>query len=340
MSRRRAGVVIAVLAVIAVALAVVLGYQLTSGDDRATEPASEAATTSASAEPTESRVEDPAAVLEAAGLDVVETSPAPEAPESWGDYELVRDWGGQVRLSRDGEAQSAEGPDGGRFPASMNGCGELMYFVPFRATGDPDKPDDLELVDVPVDARLIDAVGDVKDSARTAEGWTLGTNCSTPGFSFDPAGDESGPVDVDYTVYEYRRTPSEQSSTAAAAPVDPSTSAGPTFVECLFGTPGPARFSDGSIRNHQPCAETPQALRSRKAESVCGGLYGWQGVSKAEYLDLCGGPWPGGAPSAVPTPAQPLPPPEPSSRSPQPSAPVQRPVPDTEDQSSVTDAPR
>lgn len=73
---------------------------------------------------------------------------------------------------------------------------------------------------------------------------------------------------------------------APAAPAPPVS--GPTFVECLFGTPGPARFSDGSIRNHPPCSETPEAQRSLRAESVCGGLYGWQEVSRAEYIDLCG----------------------------------------------------
>lgn len=75
---------------------------------------------------------------------------------------------------------------------------------------------------------------------------------------------------------------------APPAPPAPAVVTEPTFVECLFGTPGPARFSDGSIRNHPPCAETPEALRSNRAESVCGGLYGWREVSRDEYVDLCG----------------------------------------------------
>lgn len=343
MIRKNAGVIIALLAIIAVALAVVLGYQLMSGNDHAADSAAEAATTSSAAsEPTDSQVEDPAEVLETAGIDVVESTAVPVAPEVWGDYELVRDWGGQINLSEDNKAQSAEGPDGARFPASMNGCGELMYFVPFRASGDSDDP---QTAGDPVDAQLIDAVGEVRDSERSAEGWMLGTNCSTPRFLLDSADSEnaatsenasrfeSARIEVDYTVYEYRRVSEVQSSPARVAPVTPSMSAGPTFVECLFGTPGPARFSDGSVRNHQPCAETPEARRSLRAESVCGGLYGWQGVSKAEYLDLCGGPWPGDARQSTPTPV-------PVTPTPEPSVPTQDQVPEVDDPTSGTDAPR
>src|SRR5699024_1802932 len=109
-------------------------------------------------------------------------------------------------------------------------------------------------------------------------------NCATPRFAPSSSGG-AGPVGVDYTVTEYRRVTTPEADEAPA----PSSAAGPTFVECLFGTPGPARFSDGSIRNHRPCTQSPEAQRSLKAERVCGGLYGWREVSAQEYRDLCGG---------------------------------------------------
>lgn len=284
MSSRQASVIIGLLVVIAVALGVGIGYLVVGRDDDEAAPAAgEPTATSAPPTSTEEMVADPVAALEAAGVDVVQPPPVPEAPEAWGEYTLAGSWDGRVRAFDNREPAKATAEDGSTFPASMNGCGEMIYFVTFRATDDGDA----------VDAQLLDAVGGVNDSEVLGSGWMLGTNCATPAFVFDTSADGATMIDVAFTVHEYRQSSVAQSSAApqpqaqdpAPAPAAPTE---PTFVECIFGTPGPARFSDGSIRNHPPCAQTPEAQRYLEAESVCGGLNGWEVYGREKYESLCG----------------------------------------------------
>ncbi len=274
-------VITTVLAVIAVVLAVGVGYLFGTRGTGDGASVSEQPSVSTAAKPTveDATVEDPAAALEAAGVNVVMPPPVPDAPEEWGDYELAQRWDGKVNVSPDAEAEQVRGPGGAAFPSSMNGCGELMYLVTFRAVDNS----------TTVDARLVDAVGGINDSKKLSGGWMLGTNCSTPSFAFDESRDHVDRLSVEYTLYEYRKSALTQESTvqwqapapAGEAPADPA------FVECLFGTPGPARFSDGSVRFHQPCQDTPEAQRSMMAERVCGGLGGREIYGEELYDDLC-----------------------------------------------------
>lgn len=71
--------------------------------------------------------------------------------------------------------------------------------------------------------------------------------------------------------------------TAAAVPP----AAPPTVVECLFGTPGPSRMSDGSIQNTDFCANQPGAAESRFLESNCSDM-AWRQEMGFEGDRLCG----------------------------------------------------
>lgn len=281
MGRRLIIVITTVLSVIAVVLAVGIGYLFGSrgtGGEAAVS-AQPSASTAATPAVEDAVVEDPAAALEAAGVDVVLPPPVPDAPEEWGDYELARRWDGTVRVSTGADAEPVRGPGGAAFPSSMNGCGELMYLVTFRGVDGS----------TTVDARLVDAVGGINDSKKLSSGWMLGTNCSTPSFAFDESVNEVDQLSVGYTVNEYRKSSVAQESTVqwqapASEQVAP---AEPVFVECIVGTPGPARFSDGSVKFHQPCQDTPEAQRSMMAERVCGGLGGREIYGEELYDDLC-----------------------------------------------------
>lgn len=307
MTRRQGVVTVAVLAVLAVALvAMVVALVRAGAGGGAGTVAGE--THDPAAEPASSPAEDPVGLLESAGVNVVAGPPLPAAPEEWGDYRRVAQWARSAHV--DADPVDASGPEGSAFPATSSDCGQKTYLVTFRSA-----PAGGE-----VEAQLVDASEAVLASEEHDSGWTLGTNCATPRFAPSSSGG-AGPVGVDYTVTEYRRVTTPEADEAPA----PSSAAGPTFVECLFGTPGPARFSDGSIRNHRPCTQSPEAQRSLKAERVCGGLYGWREVSAQEYRDLCGGtpPTDAGPPDREP-PAR-----QPSDR--RPSAPAaEPPAPETE----------
>lgn len=73
------------------------------------------------------------------------------------------------------------------------------------------------------------------------------------------------------------------------APTEPAvqTTAAPTVVECLFGTPGPSRMSDGTIRNTEFCANRPGAAESRYLESNCSDM-AWRQEMGLEGDRLCG----------------------------------------------------
>lgn len=289
MGRRQGYIIVALLAVIAVALVVLVGVLAASAgdDDGATAGQGQPSTSS-----TDTAVEepaDPAAALEDAGLDVVMRPPVPEAPDAWGDYQLDASWDGQVRVFEGGDATPVEGETGAAFPASQNNCGTEAYFVTFRAVGDGAR----------VDAQLANAVGEPVDSEVLTAGWMLATNCVTPSFAFDSSESGGTLAEVAYSVHRYRQaslaggTAREVTTTApvpAPAPSPapaPAAPAAPTFVECLFGTPGPARFSDGTVRNHQPCRETPEARTSVEAERNCNDA-NWRRQMQAEGDRFCG----------------------------------------------------
>ncbi|NLE78366.1 MAG: hypothetical protein GX610_02105 [Rhodococcus sp.] len=278
MSRRQGYIIIALLAVIAVALAVLVGFLIGSrGADGPDSLGSAAATPD--------RRADHVAALEAAGLDVVEAPPVPEAPETWGDYKLDASWDGQVRVFEDGDVVPVRGESGEVFPASQNGCGLEVYLVTFRSVGEG----------IRVEARLVNAVGASVDSAVLQEGWMLGTNCVTPSFAFHESDLGGGIGEVAYTVHRYRQSSVAESSrgtsttspTAAPVPAPepvPQVPAQPTFVECVPGLASLGIYSDGSTRRDTRCPE-PDVL---EAERVCGGMYGWREVSRERYVELCG----------------------------------------------------
>src|SRR5690625_3810966 len=161
MSRRQGCIIIALLAVIAVALAVLVGALVTAGDDDNHSGAGQGPPPTPSTETAVEEVADPAAVLADAGLDVVMPPPVPDAPDAWGDYQLDAAWDGQLRVLDGGDVVPVDGENGGVFPASQNSCGAEAYFVTFRAVGR----------DVRVDARLVNAVGEPADSAIMSDGW-------------------------------------------------------------------------------------------------------------------------------------------------------------------------
>ena len=74
----------------------------------------------------------------------------------------------------------------------------------------------------------------------------------------------------------------------AAAPVQPPPSAAePYVVECLFGTPGPSRMSDGTIQSTDYCANQPGAAESRFLEGNCSDM-AWRQTMGLEGDRLCG----------------------------------------------------
>lgn len=75
----------------------------------------------------------------------------------------------------------------------------------------------------------------------------------------------------------------QQAPTSAAVPVETE----PYVVECLFGTPGPSRMSDGTIQSTDYCANQPGAAESRYFESNCSDL-AWRQNMGLEGDNLCG----------------------------------------------------
>ncbi|EYT63354.1 hypothetical protein H483_0108045 [Dietzia sp. UCD-THP] len=74
----------------------------------------------------------------------------------------------------------------------------------------------------------------------------------------------------------------------AAAPAEPAQDqAEPYVVECIFGTPGPSRMSDGTIQNTDFCANQPGAAESRYLESNCSDM-AWRHGMGLEGDRLCG----------------------------------------------------
>lgn len=74
----------------------------------------------------------------------------------------------------------------------------------------------------------------------------------------------------------------------AAAPVQPPPSAAePYVVECLVGTPGPSRMSDGTIQSTDYCDNQPGAAESRFLEGNCSDM-AWRQTMGIEGDRLCG----------------------------------------------------
>lgn len=230
---------------------------------------------------------DSVALLEGAGVDSVNPAPVPEVVDAWGEYELHRSWSGVVRVFENGDPSPLPDDGGGRFPATMNGCGVAMFLVTFRSVNE----------DIMLDAQLLNAVGAVGVSGTLSDGWMLSTNCQTPQFAFVSSSDLSNLGDVAYDVTEYRQ--SSVAPPVVEAPVEAPVQeempeiAEPYVVECLPGIPGPALWSDGTRDHADECANAPGAERARRGERICGGLNGWMEASKEEFEELCGRPYPG-----------------------------------------------
>lgn len=277
----KAGIIIAALvAVIAVAVAVTV-VALTGNDG---EPAADASSETAGPAPgstsspeTETEPEEPAmdsaAMLEGAGFDVVISGPAPEAVESWGDYQLERSTDGRVRVFEySGPIQATL--DGAQWPMSMNSCGSVMYLVVFRGVSE----------EVSIEAGLVNSVGTVVDSAEASQGWMLLTNCATPQWEYLSTTGIGNLADIVYDVHEYRQSASAAGAGAAPA-VAPTTevAAEPTVVRCQTGLGAMADMSDGTVRQREECIDE----RAVMGERCCGGLYGRQECGEELWQELC-----------------------------------------------------
>jgi hypothetical protein len=252
-------------------------------DDSATGPAS-ASTSAVQDTGSEERPgTDSVALLENAGVQSVNPAPVPEAVEAWGDYVKNRSWNGMLRVFEGQDATPVTDEDHSRFPASMNNCGIAMYLVTFRSVNE----------DVLLDAQLRNAANNIDASLTLSDGWILTTNCDTPQFRFNSSTDISNLGDVAYEVTEYRQSsvaaPAvESAEEPAASAAEPAVSVGePYVVECLQGAPGPAQWSDGTMRYAEECTNTPEAQRSIRAEGLCGGLYAPEDVSREEFESIC-----------------------------------------------------
>ena len=284
----KAGIIIAALvAVIAVAVAVTV-VALTGNDG---EPAADASSETAGPAPgstsspeTETEPEEPAmdsaAMLEGAGFEVVISGPAPEAVESWGDYQLERSTDGRVRVfEHSGPIQATL--DGGQWPMSMNSCGSVMYLVVFRGVNE----------EVSIEAGLVNSVGTVVDSAEASQGWMLLTNCATPQWEYLSTTGIGNLADIVYDVHEYR-----QSASAAGAGQGADDGSGVSadgggeakyFYYCVEDSPGQAIMTDGSVGYEEYCVQNPQATRASLGERCCGGLNGSQTCGQDLWYDVC-----------------------------------------------------
>lgn len=78
------------------------------------------------------------------------------------------------------------------------------------------------------------------------------------------------------TTKETTTTPAKESTPASAPPVAASTltpqptAVEPYVIECLPGTPGPSRMSDGTVRNTEYCGNQPGASEILEAERNAG----------------------------------------------------------------------
>lgn len=81
-------------------------------------------------------------------------------------------------------------------------------------------------------------------------------------------------------------SPAPAEETAPAVQQAPAT-AEPYVVECLPGTPGPSRMSDGTTRSTDYCANQPGAAESRAFESNCSDT-AWRQNMGLEGDQLCG----------------------------------------------------
>ncbi|MEJ6550546.1 hypothetical protein PQI66_13410 [Corynebacterium sp. USCH3] len=284
MSRGQARAIIALLGVIVVLAVAGFGAWLLwgrSGDDGpvgAAEVRDDEVTEETAGEPSAEAV-DSVALLEGAGVDSVNPAPVPEAVDSWGDYEVYRSWSGTLRVFENNDPSPVSDDGGGRFPATMNGCGVAMYLVTFRSVNE----------DVVLDAQLLNAADTVSTSETLSDGWMLTTNCQTPQFAFNSSSGISNLGDVAYDITEYRQS-SVAAPAAAEQPVEEPVveepvSAEPTLVQCDNGLSIMGLYSDGEWRTTQEC-DTPEHRRAAQAEGVCGGLNGREEQPEL-WAELC-----------------------------------------------------
>lgn len=280
MTKSQAKTIIILLSVLVVAAVVLVIAQLGGAKKQAatsTEVASEKLRSSSSM-PTRQSAGDSAKILETAAVNSIHKPPIPEAPQRWGQYKLRHNWDGQVRVFQHSSNTEILGPEGGRFPSSMNGCGAAMYLVTFKSVNP----------EVSIAIHLMNAAGSSSASEVLNQGWSLSTNCETPTFEFVSSSGVSNRGDVSYTVYEYIED-SAAPQTYGAERDRESSAEEAHFVKCI-GVLGPAMalYSDGSERLAPECENSPEQQRALKGESVCGSLDGWKRVTPAEYEDLCG----------------------------------------------------
>lgn len=95
---------------------------------------------------------------------------------------------------------------------------------------------------------------------------------------------------LDLSEIDLTMVASPTSQVTADAPVETvpaETVSAPYVVECLFGTPGPSRMSDGTIQSTDYCANQPGAAESRFLEGNCSDA-GWRQNMGLEGDQLCG----------------------------------------------------
>lgn len=186
MTRSEGTTLIALLTIIATAIAglaaaVTLGVR----DDGGAVAAAETAAVAPRPEP----AVDP---LEQAAMNSINSAGVPAASDTWGSFEHIRSWEGELTVWQGSPAQLILGPEGNWFPAGQPGCGDGAHLIAFTAA-------EGELLT----AQLADALGTPVRTGDHTTGWMLADDCHLP---YVQLADEAGSAQVSYTVHEYQPT--------------------------------------------------------------------------------------------------------------------------------------
>lgn len=185
MTRSEGTTLIALLTIIAIAVAGLAAAFTLGARDEAAAPAAETVTQSHT--PTPEPVADP---LEMAAMNSIHGPDIPEASDSWGGFEHIRSWEGELTVWQGSPAQLILGPGDNWFPAGQPGCGDGAHLITFTAGAG-------ELLT----AQLSDALGTPVHAGEHAAGWMLADDCHLP---YVELADDALSAQVSYTVHEYQ----------------------------------------------------------------------------------------------------------------------------------------
>ncbi|MCS5479069.1 hypothetical protein NYP18_05290 [Corynebacterium sp. YIM 101645] len=184
MTRSEGTTLIALLTIIAIAIAgLVAAVSLGARDDAGAVVAAETAVVAPTPEP----AQEP---LEQVTMNSINGTEVPAASDTWGGFEHIRSWEGELTVWQDSPAQLILGPGGNWFPAGQPGCGDGAHLITFTAA-------EGELLT----AQLADALGTPVRTGSHATGWMLADDCHLP---YVQLADEAGSAQVSYTVHEYQ----------------------------------------------------------------------------------------------------------------------------------------